>query len=1020
MVKSTAGGGGIGLRQCTDLNSLKDVFESVKRLATANFADSGVFLERFIQNARHIEVQVLGDGTGRVLAAGERDCSLQRRHQKVIEESPALIVPEAIRKDMQSAAVRLASAVKYRNVGTVEFIYDVDAQEFFFLEVNTRLQVEHPVTESVTGLDLVECMLRIANRDIDNLFEGPNKTITTSGVSIEARVYAEDPILSFQPCAGQITSINFPSDLRVDTWIEVGTNISVSYDPMLAKVIATGKDRQEAIENLSRGLAECRIDGVGNNLEYLRQIISSEMFGTGSYNTKSLDAFQVFAPCVQIIEPGGLTSVQDYPGRTGLWSIGIPPSGPMDDFSFRLANRLVDNDNDMAGLECTMRGPVLKFYSEALVAVAGAKCVLKLDGQVVPTHQALKVKPGQTLDIGTFETGYRAYLAIAGGLDVPSVLGSRSTLELSRFGGHQGRRLARNDVIRLNPSNVQEMNGQILSRAAKAVPVPDQANAEWTIGVIAGPHGSPDSFDDQGVNELFDSNWTVHYNSNRSGIRLTGPRPKWSRKTGGAAGLHPSNIHDAPYSIGSVSFTGDEAVILTADGPSLGGFVSFCVVVSAELWKLGQLRPGNVVKFKPISIEAASELEKYVSQALLELDAPSTLSDDLSQVTLAADNIIGHFIHNKINIVVQQSGDHALLMSFGDEEVGFEINQSLEIFALVQHHHISPIEDVQELSPGVRTLHVRYAPQTPPAVVFNRLVETMKSYATPSKIPSREIRLPLAYHDSVTQAAVDRYSATIRSKAPWLPSNVEFLEKLNGVDDLNYVLWKSTFLVLGLGDVYNGSPCAVPLDPRHRLFGTKYNPSRSYTPRGAVGIGGQYMCIYGTDSPGGYQLVGRTVNIWDGSKISEGTEANVSITSLAEGKPWLFRLFDRITFYPISEAELDSKPLSELLHIKNNVFDASEYQAWLLENQKDIEQTILKLAEARDNAPFLDELVKPYNLASQGLRKNISELQGERIRAPMPGRCWKVLVKEGDKIEKGAIVVSTAQCKHDCSNEIDD
>jgi urea carboxylase / allophanate hydrolase len=1008
MVKSTAGGGGIGLRHCTDLDSLKDAFESVKRLATANFADAGVFLERFIKNARHVEIQVLGDGTGRVLAAGDRDCSLQRRHQKVVEESPAVIVPEAVRRNMQSAAIKLASAVKYRNVGTVEFIYDVDSQDFFFLEVNTRLQVEHPVTESVTGLDLVKCMLKIANQDFDDLFERSNETIATSGASIEARIYAEDPILSFQPCSGQITHISFPQDLRVDTWIQVGTKISTSYDPMLAKIIATGKDRQEAIEKLWRGLMDIRIDGVGNNLEYLRQIVSSEMFTSGLYSTKSLDAFQIVSPCLQIIEPGGLTSIQDYPGRKGLWSIGIPPSGPMDNFSFRLANCLVGNDEGMAGFECTLRGPVVRFYNEAVIAVTGAKCTLRIDGAVVPTHQALKVLPGQTLDIGAFETGYRAYLAVAGGLKVPSVLGSRSTLELAKLGGHQGRRLAKNDVIQLNLNDVTKLGSQLLTQTAPPVLISNQPNAEWTIGVIAGPHGSPDSFDDSGVSELFGAKWTVHYNSNRSGVRLTGPRPKWSRKTGGTAGLHPSNIHDAPYTIGSVSFTGDEAVVLTADGPTLGGFVTFCVVASAELWKLGQVRPGDVVKFKPISGKEASELEKSVNQALVNLVAPPGLSDSWSLGVLAADNVVGQFSHNNINIIVQQSGDHALLMSFGDEEVGFEIHQSLEVFAFVQHHHSSPIEDVEELSPGVRTLHVRCAPQAALAVVFKRLVEHIESYTTPSKVTSRNIRLPLAYNDTVTQAAVDRYSVTIRSKAPWLPSNVTFLEQLNGIDDLNSILQKASFLVLGLGDVYNGSPCAVPLDPRHRLFGTKYNPSRSYTPRGAVGIGGQYMCIYGTDSPGGYQLVGRTIDIWDTAKISEGTETNVNPTLVSEHKPWLFRLFDRITFYPVSEAELDNKPFDELVHISSGVFDVSEYQAWLLENQKDITQTIKKFAKIRDNALLLEDLVKPYDATTQASQKNTSPLQGHKVRAPMPGRCWKVLVKEGDKLEKGAVVVSPA------------
>ncbi|EOO00943.1 putative urea amidolyase protein [Phaeoacremonium minimum UCRPA7] len=183
MLKSTAGGGGIGLRVCTNAQAVSEAFEAVIRLAEANFGDGRVFLERYIPRARHIEVQILGDGAGSIISAGDRDCSLQRRNQKVIEEAPALFVPEVVRTRMSKAAIDLAASVKYRNVGTVEFIYDVDKQEFYFLEVNTRLQVEHPVTESITGLDLVKCMMNIASNDCETLFsEGPRQVASKSAI----------------------------------------------------------------------------------------------------------------------------------------------------------------------------------------------------------------------------------------------------------------------------------------------------------------------------------------------------------------------------------------------------------------------------------------------------------------------------------------------------------------------------------------------------------------------------------------------------------------------------------------------------------------------------------------------------------------------------------------------------------------------------------------------------------------------------------------------------------------------
>lgn len=208
MLKSTAGGGGIGLTRCDDAQALHLAYESVKRMGEQFFKDSGVFLERFIDQARHVEVQIFGDGQGQVVALGERDCSLQRRNQKVVEETPAPHLPEATRQKLHQAAVQLGQLVKYRSAGTVEFIYDAARDEFYFLEVNTRLQVEHPVTEMVTGLDLIECMLKVAaGETLDWAFLA---NIQPKGVAIEVRIYAEDPVKNFQPSPGILTDVYFP------------------------------------------------------------------------------------------------------------------------------------------------------------------------------------------------------------------------------------------------------------------------------------------------------------------------------------------------------------------------------------------------------------------------------------------------------------------------------------------------------------------------------------------------------------------------------------------------------------------------------------------------------------------------------------------------------------------------------------------------------------------------------------------------------------------------------------------
>ncbi|KAF9878950.1 urea carboxylase [Colletotrichum karsti] len=1005
MLKSTAGGGGIGLKRCDDSVSLIEAFESVQRLAQANFGDAGMFVEHFIQRARHIEVQVIGDGKGTVTSAGERDCSLQRRNQKVIEESPAEFIPAEVRARMHKAAVDLASAVKYRNVGTIEFIYDVDANEFYFLEVNTRLQVEHPVTESVTGLDLVECMIRVASGDSESIFKGQATGFEVKGNSIEVRVYAESPLQNFRPCPGRILDVSFPDDVRVDTWVEAGMDMSSSYDPLVAKIIATGANRTEAITKLAIALDNTVITGVETNLEYLRSIVDSEIFNSGDFTTTSLNSFEFDANLVEVVDPGTLTAVQDYPGRRGLWHVGVPPSGPFDDYSLRLGNRLVGNDSRAASLECTVQGPSLLFHSDAFVAITGAPAEVTLNNKSVQQNKAISVGKGETLVVGAPTSGYRTYIAIRGGLDVPEIFGSRSTFALGQVGGHNGRNLRAGDLLPI---------GSMTSSAVSEVVGPDiplpPTNGVWTLGVVPGQHSAPEHFTQAGLDTLFSGEWVVHYNSNRVGIRLDGPKPQWARPTGGEAGLHPSNIHDSPYSVGSVSFTGDEAVILTCDGPSLGGFVVFCVVASAEMWKLGQLRPGDRVKLKPISVDAALALETSLEESIGNLTRlkPEDASLITGSAPVEGNPLLGNIGTAGRHITVRQSGDSSVLLEFGTEDV-FCLRQSFQIFFFIDRHKRSPIPHVLDLSPGVRTLHVQYTPGTSPSKIHSalRAHESSLGTAVPSSLPSRTLRLPLAFDDSVSRAAVARYAATIRSTAPWLPSNIDFLQQLNALgsrDDVERIFLDASFLVLGLGDVFLGAPCAVPLDPRHRLFGTKYNPSRSFTPRGAVGIGGQYMCIYGMDSPGGYQLVGRTVPIWDDVAASAASR---------NAQPWLFRLFDRISFYPVSETELDAAiargKMTDLVKIEKGSLDLHEYEAWLEANSAEIEATRAARAEAIRTVPFMEELLQPYHPPETERRLVEEEVDavvaGERVKSQMPGRCWKCEVAVGDEVDVGDALV---------------
>ncbi|KMQ81971.1 urea amidolyase, partial [Lasius niger] len=273
------------------------------------------------------------------------------------------------------------------------------------------------------------------------------------------------------------------------------------------------------------------------------------------------------------------------------------------------------NKPDAAAIECTFQGPTLKFHCDTTVAITGAEAPATLDGQPVAVNQALSLMAGQTLAVGSVKNGYRVYIAVAGGIDVPRVMGSRATFEVGNLGGKDGGKLHQGDFLPIGDDQASKATPDEFP-VCPVIPIPTQPNACWTVGVVPGPHGAPDYFTADGLETLFAGEWRVHHNSNRLGIRLTGPRPQWARQTGGEAGLHPSNIHDSPYSIGSVSFTGDEAVVLTCDGPSLGGFVVFCVVATSEMWKLGQARPGDTIRLRAMDTEAASRLDRELRGAI--------------------------------------------------------------------------------------------------------------------------------------------------------------------------------------------------------------------------------------------------------------------------------------------------------------------------------------------------------------------------------------------------------------------
>jgi urea carboxylase len=998
MLKSSGGGGGIGMKVCWSAEQLSEAYESVLRLSRANFGDSGVYLEKYVARARHIEVQIFGDGKGGVIALGERDCSAQRRHQKVLEETPAPGLTDETREHLYASAILLGKAVNYASAGTVEFIYDDDTREFFFLEVNTRLQVEHGVTEQVTGVDLVEWMVRQASGDLAPL---ESFTIKPAGASIEARVYAEDPAQNFQPSPGKLTLVRFPrADLaRVETWIESGATITPYYDPMIAKIIVTGKDRMEALQRLDDALAASSIDGTETNLRYLRKVAATPEFVSGKVTTSFLSTFAFSRCAVEILEGGTQTTIQDYPGRIGYWNVGVPPSGPMDHLSFRIANRLVGNTEGAAGIEFATMGGRIRFHADGLIALTGADMSAKLNGKPVERWTAIEVRAGEVLSLGAAaKEGIRAYLALRGGVDTQPYLGSRSTFMLGGFGGHAGRALRAGDVLHLGQQGLELLEPIVLPQ--EFVPT---LTRRWEIGVLFGPHTAPDFFTEDDIDMLFATHWKVHYQSDRTGVRLVGPKPDWARPDGGEAGLHPSNIHDNAYAIGTIDFTGDMPILLGPDGPSLGGFVCPATIVQAELWKLGQLKAGDTVHFRRVTLAEAEELERRQDAFLEDFGtAPSSLPD----VSEPEPAVIAAFTDRPQKMVFRADGDKYLLVEYG--ELQLDLNLRFRVHILEQNLREAKLPGIVDITPGVRSLHIHYDSRK---IARKKLIELLDEIdrtmpeLTDITVPSRIVYLPLSWDDPQAKLAQQKYMQAVRPDAPWCPSNIEFIRRINGLESIEEVyriVHEASYLVLGLGDVYLGAPVATPVDPRHRLVTTKYNPARTWTPENAVGIGGAYMCVYGMEGPGGYQLVGRTIQVWNTWK---------STTAFAEGTPWSLRFFDQIRFYPVSAEELldarEKFPHGRYeLRTEETTFNLAEYQQFL--NSISIEAAAFKKHQResfnaereRWRMAGLMTVSEPEEVPQEGGTSVVAE-GCEAVSSPVTASVFQIAVEKGQTVKDG-------------------
>ncbi|WP_111977604.1 urea carboxylase [Algibacillus agarilyticus] len=1005
MLKSTAGGGGIGMQRCDTPSQLEKAFHNVKHLGAQNFANDGVFLEKFVEKARHIEVQVLGNGAGHVVTLGERDCSSQRRNQKVVEETPAPNLSQATREAMWATAKSLMQSICYLNAGTVEFIYDQDSDLFYFLEVNTRLQVEHGVTELVYGVDLVEWMLKIASTsalDLSNL-EG----LLPQGHAIQARVYAENPVKNFQPSAGLLTQVDWPENtssgdiVRIDHWLEAGMSVSPFFDPMLAKVIVHGADRDSAIAKLDETLAASTLYGITTNIDYVRQILQSDIFRQGQIFTQSLNTFGADYCGFEVVKAGTMTTVQDYPARVGYWNIGVPPSGPFDFYSFCLGNRLLNNAAEAAGLEITIQGPSLQFYSDTQVVITGANIDVWLDDIEQKNNQIINVKAGQLLKTGSVkQAGARAYIAFLGGINCPDYLGSKSTFTLGQFGGHCGRALRTGDFLNLYTDTTFNRVAHLPAEIVTSV------SEHCTLRVMYGPHGAPDFFTPNDIAQIQKHEWKIHYNSSRTGIRLIGPKPDWARETGGEAGLHPSNIHDNAYAFGTVDFTGDMPVILGPDGPSLGGFVCPFTVISADLWKLGQLKAGNNVQFEVVDLPTANLIETAQLKQIATLEYQSIQYSTTESITPVLDELVTD--DGEPDVIFRQAGDKFLLVEYG--ELVLDLTLRARVQALLEAVEAADIAGVLELTPGIRSLQIHYDSLVLPVADLIAELKQLDIHLGDTRqlsFASRVVHLPLSWDDEACRLAIEKYTQSVRKDAPWCPSNLEFIRRINGLTDIEAVkkiVFDASYLVLGLGDVYLGAPVATPIDQCHRLVTTKYNPARTWTAENSVGIGGAYMCIYGMEGPGGYQFVGRTVQMWNRYRKSD-----------IFSQPWLLRFFDQIRFYPVSNEELmqirADFPIGNWQpKIEKSVISMPELSQQWAERDAEIKQFSQQreaaFANEMENWKATGQLNYQFEAEETGNSQTIELAENQYlVESSAAGSVWQVLTSAGSLTKAGDSLV---------------
>lgn len=1072
MIKSTAGGGGMGLKVCWNETELETAFDEVTSRGKTLFKNAGAFLEKFVQYGRHIEVQVFGNGQGDVITFGERECSIQRRHQKVIEECPSPFVADnqTLRQKLCRDAINLASSARYRSAGTVEFLLDDSTGEFYFLEMNTRLQVEHGITELVYKVDLVYMMLLQAEYEARGELGIPSEELSgfqgngvPSGHAIEARLYAENPAKNFKPSPGILHYVDFYEKAeagyktRVDHWVSTGSKISPYFDPLLSKFMLWSTDRAKALVGLSDVLQKSSVCGPATNKEYLIAILNSQEFVIGRTLTTFLASAFSFSPqMVEFISGGSYTTIQDRPGRVG-YNGGVPLGGAADPLHFQLANLVVGNDKNVEALEISVKGPKLKFHCSATVCLAGGDFDFKVNGQKVSMFASLAIPKGSIVTIGAaIGTGARAYLAVRGGFpEVAQYLGSKSCTPALGLGGHQGRILMQGDCLSLSYSPEFDHLGVNFRLSTHSIP-PKLASEEdtWIIHTLSGPHDTHDICSQEKLEKFYNTTYFVNINSNRGCIKLDGQADLFSRENGGDGGSHPSNILEYPYPLCGISVIGGGLALFGVDGGTLSGFACIAVPLLCDQWKHGQAQIGAKIQFKAVTYEQALVLNKRADDFIQDLERafrtnapfpeyPKPLTDD----NVSHSNFRSLLYRRETNkdlpqLNVRQAGESMLLLDFGIRNFDLmNCGRQRILEEKLDPSHNEELIRVESCSGAIGMIFD--INKTSRYKLLNKVLKIEQAIAPPHelKIKSTLYKLPCTFEHSALNHCLERYIHSQRPYAAYLPNNAEYVMKANNIDTVE----SFKKMIIGQRQVvtavsfFCGNTVSVNLDPRTRFKTGKYNPPRTFTPKGAIGSGSVGQSIYSIDCPGGFMVWAMTLPDLCWNTFSR-------LKTLKPDKPWFFKNFDQIEYYEVDEAELTQLNNSLLsgnlrLFTEEVELDFGQYIEFLKDTEEEIQivnhqktNSTLKLAE-EDASLF----VRWENQLKEAASRNksdegIFEVQDPRtilVKGGMAANVFKINTKAGDIIGydcdiivleamKMEIHISASSQSEDSDDELED